>query len=620
MDFNGLKFAYAKNATLTATQLAASTERLSTGLRINSAKDDTAGLALSSKLESQSKLFSQGTRNVSDAISLLNVASTAVDALNEVVTRLTELSNSGARTALSAVQRDAIVAEANALTSEYNRIRESTTFNGQTLFGSNSFSGSIQIGEGSSSQSYLNINLAETGLIAAGNGTFGAATSLAAGDGPYAIELADLNNDGNLDIISAATIGDSVDVRLGNGDGTFGASVSYDTNSAFARGLAVNDFNNDGFLDILGGSNGTVIALGRGDGTFGSFTTVSTVVVSNAEILALDANSDGNLDFVQYGSSGFLNLYLGSGSGSFTLSQSIAALGVAQRPGAVGDVDGDGDIDVVTGDGNGTYLYRNSGGTFAAAATAVSGYGDAPSLADVDQDGNLDILAATTGGAIRVSLNNGSGTFTTTQTISGIGGTLNHLEVADINGDGFFDVVGISNTVSAVAAFLGNGDGSFSSPITRTLGANGAQIALGDLDNNGSIDAVGTMLSSDALSVMLATATATSREFKIRRLNAIDLSSLSSSRKASDYLETVSQELQVVQGKTSSLLSRFGIASSLTSQNAEVYKAASEKIREANLANEVANQVSLSILANMQEGIFSQGLGLTAKRVATLLG
>lgn len=108
-------------------------ERLSSGSRINRASDDAAGLAISTGLSNRSRLYTRALLNVSDGISLLNVAESATESLSTVITRIRELAEQSANGNYSAAQRKAIDKEAQALRLEFKRIKESSNFNGQSL-------------------------------------------------------------------------------------------------------------------------------------------------------------------------------------------------------------------------------------------------------------------------------------------------------------------------------------------------------------------------------------------------------------------------------------------------------------------------------------------------------
>lgn len=108
-------------------------------------------------------------------------------------------------------------------------------------------------------------------FLGKGDGTFEQPVAYAPGSGAAALATADLNHDGNPDIVIASVTGDSVIVLLGKGDGTFQAPVSYATTGGVVA-VVLGDFNNDGYLDIAtaGYSTAAVISvfLGNGDGTF----------------------------------------------------------------------------------------------------------------------------------------------------------------------------------------------------------------------------------------------------------------------------------------------------------------------------------------------------------------
>jgi flagellin-like hook-associated protein FlgL len=114
--------------------LQASFERLSSGLRINRAKDDAAGLAIASGLKVDNRVFLQGVRNLNDGVSYLNVAEGAGRELSSILIRLKELAQQSANGVFSNAQRAPLQGEATALQEEYNRIIESTSFNNRTLF------------------------------------------------------------------------------------------------------------------------------------------------------------------------------------------------------------------------------------------------------------------------------------------------------------------------------------------------------------------------------------------------------------------------------------------------------------------------------------------------------
>lgn len=126
--------------------LRTSLERLSSGLRINSAKDDAAGLAISERMTAQVNGLNQAARNANDGISLAQTAEGALNETGNILQRMRELSLQAANGSNSASDREALQAEVSQLKQEMTRIAEQTSFNGQTLLDGSFGSRSFQVG------------------------------------------------------------------------------------------------------------------------------------------------------------------------------------------------------------------------------------------------------------------------------------------------------------------------------------------------------------------------------------------------------------------------------------------------------------------------------------------
>ncbi|MEK9766675.1 MAG: flagellin, partial [Thalassolituus sp.] len=120
-------------------------QRLSSGLRINSAKDDAAGLAISTRFTSQIKGLNVAVRNAGDGIALAQTAEGALGSINESLQRIRELAVQSANATNSDVDRDALQAEVDQLVAEISRTADETDFNGRKLL-DGSFSATFQIG------------------------------------------------------------------------------------------------------------------------------------------------------------------------------------------------------------------------------------------------------------------------------------------------------------------------------------------------------------------------------------------------------------------------------------------------------------------------------------------
>lgn len=115
-------------------------QRLSSGLRINSAADDAAGLAISERFTTQVRGLNQAVRNANDGISMLQTAEAALGTVSESLRRIRELAVQAANATNSEFDRAALQREIEQLTQEVDRVGRTTTFNGQKLFGQNSTS------------------------------------------------------------------------------------------------------------------------------------------------------------------------------------------------------------------------------------------------------------------------------------------------------------------------------------------------------------------------------------------------------------------------------------------------------------------------------------------------
>lgn len=163
----------ATNASNTANKmLGTAMERLSTGKRINGAKDDAAGLAISTTMTSQIKGMGQGVRNSNDGISLAQTADGALNEVTAMLQRIRELAvQSASGTYQDATDRVYMQSEVDQLTAQVDQIITNTNFNGVQLFDGSVTSITIQAGSDSSDQVILEI--ADLTTLAASGGTAG---------------------------------------------------------------------------------------------------------------------------------------------------------------------------------------------------------------------------------------------------------------------------------------------------------------------------------------------------------------------------------------------------------------------------------------------------------------
>ena len=146
INTNVISLTAQRNLGMTQASLATSMQRLSSGLRINSAKDDAAGLAISDRMTAQVRGLNQAARNANDGISLAQVAEGALGSASSTLQRIRELAVQSANATNSASDRAALNAEVGQLTSELARIASTTQFNGQNILDGSFTSATFQVG------------------------------------------------------------------------------------------------------------------------------------------------------------------------------------------------------------------------------------------------------------------------------------------------------------------------------------------------------------------------------------------------------------------------------------------------------------------------------------------
>ncbi len=319
-------------------------------------------------------------------------------------------------------------------------------------------------------------------LLGNGDGTFQAAQAyLSGGYAASTIAVADVNNDGKVDLVVAHNCGDIncdgrtvVGVLLGNGDGTFQPSVSYGAGGYGGPysyygvvSVAVGDFNRDGKVDIVVAnelvqknefSKGDAlvgILLGNGDGTFQTAKMYNSGDAAYAVSVTVgDVNKDGKLDLVvghadwNFQRRSTVGVLLGNGDGTFKTAQTYSSHGVVAHSIALEDINGDGKVDILVGnrgrrgnnwsDGVVALLLGNGDGTFAGAQRISSDTAFSIAVSDVNGDGKPDFLVK--GRSLRTWLGNGDGTFQLPRKRGTSAALGDSIATADLNGDGRPDV------------------------------------------------------------------------------------------------------------------------------------------------------------------------------------
>ncbi|WP_429108005.1 flagellin [Aeromonas media] len=181
--------------------------RLASGLRINSAKDDAAGLQISNRLTSQINGLDQGNRNANDGISVAQTAEGAMDEVTSMLQRMRTLSQQSANGSNSKDDRDALQAEYKQLSTEINRIANDTTFGGQKLL-AGGYSGTFQVGADAGQTISFKMETAFT-LSGIASATKGSATIMAASTASSGDDAWTVTESGSASTASVASVASS---------------------------------------------------------------------------------------------------------------------------------------------------------------------------------------------------------------------------------------------------------------------------------------------------------------------------------------------------------------------------------------------------------------------------
>ncbi len=176
---NSVSMTAQRNLDSTQRGLSANVARLSSGMRINQAADDAAGLGISEKLKADIRSTSQASRNANDGISMTQIAEGALNESANILTRMRELAVQSSNGTLGSTERGFIQQEFTALRSEIDRVANVTEFNGKKLLNGSAANVSLQVGIRNNTDDRITFTIASTGSTGLGIG----ATSLSTATG-----------------------------------------------------------------------------------------------------------------------------------------------------------------------------------------------------------------------------------------------------------------------------------------------------------------------------------------------------------------------------------------------------------------------------------------------------
>jgi hypothetical protein len=364
------------------------------------------------------------------------------------------------------------------------------------------------------SSDYFSITLAR------GDGTFAPTVRYASGYELESLDVADYDNDGDLDVaiaVDGSGYGPSypdlaLHVYMNNGDGTF-LAISGHANQWNVEGVSIVDLNDDLLPDIVTSNrvdHFVSVALNLGDNTFDHPTHYLPFDGgARSHVVTNDMNGDGWADVVHAAQSSSplpgsfatqLSILHNDGHGALTLDYQIV-VEMDIRDLQTGDLDGDGDIDVAITSRYDTLLMFFNEGSHWDMSTCDLGEGLSAYdflLEDLDHDGAADlVLPLYHLQVVRVMLNDGTGVFLTHTDYDTYFGTP-IVQAGDLNRDGNPDVVAAG---MLVVTFMNNGDGTFAYGDLIVAGETHQALAIGDIDHDGRPDICATSQASFNLSI-----------------------------------------------------------------------------------------------------------------------
>jgi hypothetical protein len=499
------------------------------GVRSGSSSDSTPATFSGSNLRTAASGISEGFGFLNVGIDFLNLTSDTLDSLTKIVEEVIDVAKRASKSSTPQSSRIKLNERFSELALEFTRTVEDAVSEDRNVLNEEDISEVLeQLGISSETSQALGAAIKKFAYPKAENGDLASdkligrrpvkpvveerivttytSNGTLLGEGSYSVgatgsvpQIADFSGDGNLDVLVPGSTGTSFyKLFRGNGDGSFVAPITISTGGLTPMWVESADYNNDGELDLMAVDNpaGVIFQMsGNGDGTFSSAVSIATGAVQFFK--TADLNGDNNLDLILTRPTG-IAIWTGDGTGTFTAGQTFSTGGVRAGDLSVVDVDGDGSLDIVspTYDNDQIYLFRGNGdGSFNTAAWSNLTVGATPNTrletADLNGDNNVDIVSvSTTDGVARVMLGNGDGTFGAATSFGITGGNAQDVAIADVTGDGEFDLIVGSGSV--INVLQGDGSGSFSASVTYTAtgATNIENVRIADFNKDGFNDVV----------------------------------------------------------------------------------------------------------------------------------
>lgn len=586
-----------RNLNSSGSSLATSLQRLSSGLRINSAKDDAAGLAISNRMTAQIRGLNQAARNANDGISLAQTAEGDLGAVTKGLQRIRELAVQSANATNSATDRAALQAEAAQLISEIDRIAVASSFNGVTLLDGTFTSQQFQVGANSGQT----INVAQI------------ASSRTADIGQRASAVLPTNTTAvsSTDLVAGALTINGVDVGAVSADALAIANAISAT-SADVSATATNAQTAVTFADVVGTAAAAATPATQ---ALGVLTAAVDTDATNSYTLTFDNSGDGGSDTLAVTLSNVANdgSDFGSKLSAELVSAGFAADGTGTVNGYTLDLGAAANITAAVA-ANSLTVQRADGIEFTSVESAVTGFGTDPTFAGTGGT-TSDGVQAVAGVAPTYTLSIDSvaldftavaadGTITSADLKTVLDAQTTGYTVVDNTGN-----IDITKADGSNIVFVeGGSDSGAAEGLTADGSASDATVTLrGIVDTITSVGAdlviAGTAPANAGLS---AGTTALSATLTGTTIAATDISTVNGANAAIVSIDAALDTINTSRGDLGAIQSRFESVVSALSTTAENLSAARSRIQDADFAAETAALTKAQILQQAGISILSQ--------------